>query len=460
MLMNNASLQPGRLGFRFRKPLLLLVILLCLYGIYSFFTLPSQEDPSITIRQAVITTNHPGFTSSQIEKLVTEPIEQKLRSIPELKDIRSISMPGRSVIHLEIQDTHFTLDQIWDDTRDKLTEVTPSLPTGTQHPMLNDQMGKVSAFTLALQAKGYSNGDQYDQLKLIRNAILRLAGTEKVDILGHAPEEIYIDLNPTKLQQLGISLSTVRDVLNAQHMTFAAGAIDGPYHRYDIVVNGQTQQLAKLKQLILPNADGKQVVYLHDIAHIYLGTADKGVQSVFFNGQRALMLGVVLRPDTNVVKYKKRLDTLLAQVRSTLPSGMTLSVVSNQAEKIQHAVHSVTRSVIQTLIIVLIVVILFLGRRTGLVVSATVPAVILISLAIMNFSGITLQRMSLATLIIALGLLVDNGIVIAEDFKARLLRGEARKDVLINTPRTLALPLLTSTLTSHASAGAAFAIVA
>lgn len=435
------------IGFRYARVVFALLFALMVSGVVSYFRLPANEDPTILIRQALIITNNPGLAVDKVELLITKPLELAVRQRPEVKKINSTSMLGQSIIVVEIFDKYFELDQIWDDVRQEIEQV--RLPEGTLAPYMNDSFGDVSVMTVALLADdGFSEQEKTDQAKHIRDQLYQVTNTHKVSILGIQPERIYIDIQQDKLAELGYSSNQLAGLIGAQNIIQSAGQIDIDGNLLTLQPTGSFDDLSAVQTLLIPLANGQGMVALSDIADIYRAPVDPPHQPVFFNGEPALMLAVNMDPEANILNYTPILEAKLAELNQALPAGMRLEIATKQAEQVANAVYGVTQSVLQTLAIVLVVVMLFLGVRTGLIVGSVVPAVMLLSLAVMNISGLALQRMSLATLMIALGLLVENGIVIAEDFRQRLERGQSREDALAEGGRSLAMPLLTSSLTT------------
>jgi multidrug efflux pump subunit AcrB len=436
-------------GLRYNRFVMTVVLSLMLFGGISYFTLPAQEDPSIKIREAVITTHFPGMPAEKIELLVTKTIEEGVRNVDEVEEIRSISMPGTSIVYVDLYDRYFDLDQIWDKVRNELIKIKIDLPEGTQAHIINDNFGDVAILTVALQAdKGIRMGEMFDMAQHARDMIYTVNGTQSVSILGVQQENIVIEVSDVKAAQLGVSPAQLIETLQKQNVIRSGGTVNVEGKSFNIVPSGDFTSIQSLKEVIftLPNTNNS--IRLEDIARVYRSIQSPAFQTAYFNGERAIVLAVAKSERFSVTEYTPRLESMLKTLEQQMPAGISLNVITRQADQVNAAVLGVSTNVIQTLSIVLGVVILFLGFRMGLIVGAIVPAVILIVLAILNFSGMALERMSLATLIISLGLLVDNGIVVAEDFKKRLENGEKRRDIVTTIGKTSAIPLLTSSATT------------
>ena len=214
-----------QVAFTYRKSILMILALLLINGVFAYLTLPAQEDPTITIRTAVVTTSYPGMAPERVEQLITRALEKEIRKIPEVEKLTSTSTTGQSVIHVEIYDRYFNLDTIWQDLRNKVKQAEGNLPQGTRTPFVNDEFGDVSVVTLALTADGFSLGEMYDIAKHIRDNLYAVAGTKKVDILGAQAERIFLEAGTAKLTQLGISPQTIIDELQTQNIISPGGQV-------------------------------------------------------------------------------------------------------------------------------------------------------------------------------------------------------------------------------------------
>lgn len=432
---------------RNRTLVLLSVVLAMAFGSYSYLTLPAYEDPKILIREAVVVTEFPGLSAERMELLVTKRLEEAIRQIPEVEEIRSTSRAGISIIHAEVYDRYFNLDQIWDDLRENVAEARAGLPEGTGTPIVNDDFGDVAVTTVALTADGFSMGEMHDIAQHVRDHLYSVAGTKAVELHGVQNERIFVETSEATLAQIGIDRNQLAATLRDQNMIQPGGVIDTGERMFVVEPTGNFDSLEQLRETLIP-LPGPRVVPLRDVATITRATTDPPVTKAYFNGKPTIVLAVSMLDGYRLLEYAPRLREKLSELESSLPVGYALDIVTYQADQVAASVFGVTTNVLQTLGIVLLVVVLFLGLRTGLIVGSIVPAVMLVTLAVMGFVGIPLERMSLATLVIALGLLVDNGIVIAEDFKRRIEEGTDRDAALKQTGQELSFPLLTSTLTT------------
>jgi len=430
-----------------RRPLVgMILIALMLFGAASYVSLPAREDPKITIRTSVIITEHPGLSAERMERLITRPLEEAVRRIPEIDEIRSLTLPGRSIIHAEVDPAIFELDQIWDDLRSRVSDARPVLPEGTHAPRVNTDFGDVAIVTAALMAEDHDWGARFGMAEEVRDRLYVVPGVKRIDLLGVQTERIFVETDPARLAALGLDPDHIAGVLRARNGLGPAGVLDVGARGFLVETTGAFETVAAVREVLIPLPAGRGVMPLRDIAEVRRAPVDPPDQPAYFNGRPAVVLAISMKDGESVLDTGNALREALASIETTLPAGFELAIMTFQADQVANAVYGVTASVAQTLGIVLAVVVLFLGLRTGLIVGAIVPAVMLVTLAVMSAMDMTLQRMSLATLVIALGLLVDNGIVVAEDFKRRLEEGASRDEALRQSGRELALPLLVSTL--------------
>lgn len=433
------------------RPLVLLVMItMMVYGFFSYFSLPAQEDPEITIREAIVTSHYPGLPAEQVELLMTKPLEEAALTVKGIDEIRSTSSDGTAVLHIKAYDALAPkkLAQTWDEIEEAVQAASSRLPSGASMPSVNDDFGDVAIITLALSGDDYSMAELFDFSQFVRDRLNAIAGTRKVDIIGEQQERIYIEAENAILAKAGISPSFIINALQSQNIITPSGVIDTGDKAFSLLTTGDFKSVEQVKNLLIRIPTDNSVLKLGDLVKISHGYVDPAPRSVLYNGKSALVLAVVMQPGQSVINYSKQAKKVITELQQTLPLGLNLDVVTWQADQVESAVYGVSLNVLQTLAIVLAVVILFLGVRTGLIVGSIVPAVVLATLMVMYFTGIAMERMSLATIVIALGLLVDNGVVIAEDFKRRLAEHGDRDKALADTGKELAIPLLSSSLTT------------
>ena len=437
-----------QIAFQYRKTVFLILTLLLINGVFAYFTLPAQEDPTITIREAIVATQFPGMAPERVEQLITKKLEEEIRKIPEVKEIRSLSTTGSSTIHVKIYDRYFNLDDIWQDVRNKAAAAHSKMPAGTSPPFVNDQFGDVSVVTLALTADGFDMSAMYDIAQHIRDSLYAVEGTKKIDILGQLSERIFLEVSNAKLSQLGISPRALINELQNQNIIRSGGEVDTGAKSFIVEPSGNFDSVPDIANTYINIPNSEDFIALKDIVSIKRDYIDPPDKLAYFNGKPAIFFAISMLPQNNILEYAPRVNTKISEVTASLPIGYQLDIATYQADQVNKTVRGVSINVLQTLAIVLVVVVLFLGIRTGLIVGAIVPFVMLTTLSLMLFFDMKLERMSLATLIISLGLLVDNGIVIAEDFKRRIEEGTSRYNAMLEGCKELAVPLLSSSITT------------
>lgn len=438
--------------FALNNPMLVLalVLLALVFGPLSFLSHPSREDPKITIRSASVAASYAGMSAARVEQLITIPIEEKIREIPEVDEITSISSTGRTLVNVTVADEYANMEPIWSDLRDKMEEVQRNLPSGTSKPLVDSDKGDVAMATIALTSDGFTNQEMYTAAKNLRRALYAaVPGIRRVSLIGKLNEQVFVEFDDVRLTQLGISAQQIISAVQGQNIIQSGGRVEVDGQTLTIEPTGDFATIEELLSvpLSIPQSAGR-VIYLRDIAKINLGYEDPPGPHAFYNGNPAIVISVSMIDGFDANAFAKGLTAYIDAARDELPIGMFLDYITYQPEEITNAIFSVLNNLWQTIVIVLLVVVAFLGLRTGLIVGAMVPLVMVVTILLMRMVGIDLERMSLASLIIALGLLVDNGIVIAEDLQGRFARGENRRQAALAVGQNLSAPLLAASLTT------------
>jgi multidrug efflux pump subunit AcrB len=428
----------------------LVLIGIPLIGLLVFLDYPRQEDPSIEIRQAVVTAFHPGMDVYHVEDLITRTLEEKIREIGEVQDVWSSSEDGRTTIYAEVDDwvKGPEIKRVWQTLRNKLSDAAPSLPAGTIGPFVNDEFGLTAVATITLWSDGFSLEDMRRVARDVRRQLDGLDGVEKIELFGVQPEQIFLTVSNTRLAGLGIPPQAIVDTLQAQNMILPGGTINADGQNVVIEASGTFNSVAEIGKVLVPVPGSNKTIALKDIVQVTRDLVDPAQRPVFFNGHPAIVISVSILDGVNSVEFGQRLKRRVAEIEQSLPIGYVLQFATFQPDLVERAVNGAVSNLGQTLVIVTVVVVLFLGLRAGLIVGAFVPLTIMLALIGMSVWGVELQRMSIAAAIIALGIMVDNGIVVAEGMRNRLEGGEDRLQAAVQTARTLGLPLLISTLTT------------
>ena len=419
-----------------------------IFGLIQFHNFPRQEDPPIVIREIVVTAFFPGMQPADIEELVTRPLEAQIRTLPEIDDIWSDSKHGASIIHAETRDEYNDLDTIWQKVRNKMTDIKPELPEGTIGPFVNDEFGLTAVATIALWSEGFTLAEMRIVARDVRDRLYELPGIRKIELFGVHDERVYLKFSTTELAQFGIRGRQVIETLINQNVVLPGGSVDVSDLEVIVEPSGDFQSIEDIENVQITIPETQKTIRLKDVLTVERAYADPPRDLVYFNGKRAIVISVSITPGVNSVDFGAQLTRKLQVLESQLPIGYVLNYATFQPNLVEAAVNGGLSNVYQTLVIVLVVVMLFLGIRTGLIVGSFVPMTMLLGMIMMRFFDIELERVSIASSIIALGMLVDNGIVIAEDIRSRLERGEDKYAACLETGSTLAVPLLTSSLTT------------
>ena len=426
----------------------LFIILTILTGIFTFLDYPKQEDPTITIREAVVTTAFPGMSTLRVEDLITRKVEERIRQIGEVDEIKSDSKTGLSIIHVIVKDSVPDLEPVWQDLRNKMADLASQLPAGTLGPMVNDEFGLTAVATIALWSDGFTMAEMRETARNLRDRLYAVAGVRKVELFGIQDERVYLELKNAKMAQFGISPAVIIDTLKRQNIILPGGGVNVDGQNLTIEPTGNFDSVSEIESVFIPIPNTEKTVPLRDLANIARGYVDPPESPVFFRGKPAIVLGVSVLDGVNSVEFGKALTYRVKILEQELPIGYVLEYATYQPDLVVSAVEGAVNNLYQTLVIVLVVVVSFLGLRTGLIVGSFVPMAMLMGLIVMSIAGVEFQRMSIAAMIISLGLLVDNGIVVAEDIRTRLDRGQDRFKAAVKAGKMLAVPLLTSSLTT------------
>ena len=424
------------------------ILTIVLAGLQLFFVFPRQEDPAITIREIVVSAFFPGMQPADFEELITRKLEAQLRTLPEIDDMWSDSTSGRTIIHAETRDEYNDLDTIWQKVRNKMADIKPQLPQGTIGPFVNDEVGLTAVATIALWSDGFSMAEMRLVARDLRDRLYGLQGIRKAELYGVQDEQIFLKFSTTKLSQYGISVQTVLNTLVQQNVILPGGELDAAQRDVIIQPSGNFRSVTDIENVLISIPGSQKTTLLKDLLEVQRGYIDPPKALAYFNGKPTVVVSVSLTPGVNAVEFGERLTREVRDFEAGLPLGYVLEYATFQPDLVVAAVNGALSNVYQTLVIVLVVVMLFLGVRTGLIVGSFVPLTMLLGLIVMSGFGIELERVSIASTIIALGMLVDNGVVVAEDIGTRLQQGQDKREACIAAGQTLAVPLLTSSLTS------------
>ena len=436
-----------------------LMVVLLLMGIGAYFQLGQDEDPPFTFRAMVIRAAWPGATAMQVAEQVTDRLERTLQEVPYADKIRSYSRPGESLIIFQLKDTSppAEVSQIWYTVRKKIGDARASLPAGVQGPFFNDEFGDTFGVIYAMSAPGYAARDVRDFANQIRQELLRTEDVGKVEIYGLQEERVYVELSRRRLAQYQLTVAQVANQIGAQNSIESGGTLSTDQRDLTLRVEGAVGSLEALREM--PLRSGGQLIRLGDIAEIRRQTLDPPQTKVRFQGEEVVALGVSMRRGGDIVALGERLKTRLAQIQNELPAGVSLAQVQDQPRVVGRSVNEFVRTLTEAIVIVLGVSLLALGLhrhpwridpRPGLVVAISIPLVLAVTFLIMKLWGVGLHKISLGSLIIALGLLVDDAIIVVEMMVRKLEEGEDRISAVTAAYSLTAMPMLTGTLITAA----------
>ncbi|MCO6186012.1 efflux RND transporter permease subunit [Rhizobium sp. L1K21] len=421
-----------------------------LAGAFSFVNLGREEDPSFTIKTMVIQVQWPGATAQEITDQVTDRIEKKLQELPELDYTKSMSMAGKSTIMVNLlADTKSSnVQDVWFRARNMINDITATFPQGVIGPFYQDTFGDVFGNIYAFTSDGLSYRQLLDYVEDARSEVLSLPNSGKVDILGAQDEVVYLEFSPRRLAAFGLDQQAMLTALQEQNAITPSGVLDSGPERIAVRVTGQFSSEDSLRNINFHIND--QFFRLSDVATVTRGYEDPPTSLFRFNGQRAIALAVGMKPGANLLDFGKALDERLKAFEQTLPVGVNIHLVADQPAVVEDAVSGFTRALFEAVVIVLIVSFVSLGMRAGVVVAIAIPLVLALTFMVMEYTGITLQRISLGALIISLGLLVDDAMIAVEMMVARLEAGDPLRKAATAVYTSTAFPMLTGTLVTAA----------
>ncbi|PBJ20647.1 Cobalt-zinc-cadmium resistance protein CzcA [Pseudomonas sp. ACN8] len=427
-----------------------LMFVALLMGVFSYFNLGREEDPSFTIKTMVIQSKWPGATQEETLKQITDRIEKKLEELDSLDYVKSYTRPGESTVYVYLRDTTSAKDipEIWYQVRKKINDIKYQFPQGIQGPSFNDEFGDVFGSIYAFTADGLTLRQLRDYVEQARMEIRGVPGLGKIEMVGQQDEVLYLNFSTRKLAALGIDERQVVQSLQSQNAVTPAGVIEAGPERISVRTSGKFASEKDLAEVNLKLND--RYYRLADIAEISRGYVDPASPEFRYNGKQAIGLAIAMQKGGNVQAFGKALHARIDQLTADLPVGVGIYNVSDQAVVVEEAVGGFTSALFEAVVIVLLVSFVSLGVRAGLVVACSIPLVLAMVFVFMEYSGITMQRISLGALIIALGLLVDDAMITVEMMVTRLEMGETKEQAATFAYTSTAFPMLTGTLVTVA----------
>jgi len=433
-------------ALRHQQLVIFLIGLATLFGVIGYTHLAQSEDPPFTFRTMVIQTYWPGATARDVQEQITDRIGRQLQAAPYVDNIKSYSRPGESMIFFAMKDSAPVKDvpETWYQVRKKVGDIRATLPKGTVGPFFNDEFGDVYTNIYALEGDGFSPAQLHDYADKLRTVLLRVPGVAKVDYFGDPAERVFIEISNAQLTRLAITPQQIAQAIDAQNTVAPVGTITTADDRVFVRPTGAFKDVQALADMLI--TVNKRTFRLGDIAKITRGYDDPPVTQMRANGHAVLGIGVTMQKGGDVIDLGKALDASAGELQATLPAGLKLSPVSSMPHAVKHSVDEFVRSVGEAVAIVLVVSLVSLGLRTGMVVVISIPIVLAVTALCMHMFGIGLDKVSLGTLVLALGLLVDDAIIAVEMMAVKLEQGWSRLRAAAFAYSSTAFPMLTGTL--------------
>ncbi|MCW8327301.1 efflux RND transporter permease subunit [Photobacterium sp. SDRW27] len=417
-------------------------------GTMAFFGLGRLEDPAFTIKDAMVVTAYPGATPLQVEEEVTYPIEKAIQQLTYVDEVNSISSRGLSQITVTMKNNYGPddLPQIWDELRRKVNDLKPNLPPGVAEPSVVDDFGDVYGIMLAITGDGYSYKELNDYVDYLRREIELVTGVGKVAVTGTQQEQVFIEISLQRLSSLGISPQTIYNTLATQNLVSSAGAVKIGTEYIRVHPTGEFTDVDALGDLIITESGAEGLIYLRDVATIKRGFKEVPDNLVSYNGKVALNVGISFVSGVNVVEIGKGVYRRLDELKEQQPVGIDIGVVYSQPDEVDKSVRGFIVSLGQAVAIVIVVLLFFMGLRSGILIGLILLLTVLGTFVFMSWMAIDLQRISLGALVIALGMLVDNAIVVVEGVLIGIQKGRTRVQAASDIVTQTKWPLLGATV--------------
>ncbi len=439
--------------FKNNRVTVLCLFIILILGLVEYQNLSRDSMPPFTVRAASIVTKFPGATPERVEALVTDKIEKVIQEIPEVETIASTNRTGLSVIQIKLSDdvSADRIKDIWDLSRRKIESIQNDLPDNIFGPDLKDEdIGKVYGIFVGIQSDNFEYSEIQEYAERLRNRLITIDDAAKVVIGGETEERVYIDYEDSNLAKLGISSSQIERAITQSNIIIPSGEISLAKEMITVETSGSFESINALKSLLIPIRNN-EMLPLGDIATVKRSYQTPKKNSVRINGQDALALYVSLKDNSNIINLGEDIDALLIDFNSELPLGLKAMRIASQDLDVQQKISVFVKNLFQSIVIVLLVVLLVLGWRAGIAIASIIPCSIIMAFWIMSLFNVGLNQVTLASLIMALGLLVDNGIVMIESLIEKLEAGQTKFQAAVNSCKEFMLPLLISSLTTCAA---------
>lgn len=442
-------------SLKFNRITILALVVVVIMGLVEYQNLSRDSMPPFTVRVATIVTQFPGASPERVESLISDKVEKVLQEIPEVKTILSTSRTGVSIVKMVVRDDvpDSKLQAVWDLTRRKIDNIKKDLPEGIYGPNLDDEnIGVVYGIFVGLESDGFEYNELKSYADKLRNDLIALDDAAKVIIGGKVEERIYIEYNDAKLAQAGLTAGQLKSIISESNIIIPSGQINLGEERIILESSGNFESIASIQNLAVPIGFQGESVLLGDLATIKRDYVSPKESIVRINGNQALALYVSVKEGANLIELGKDVDELIKEYNDTkLPLGINAITIASQDKEVKKKIDVFIVNLIQSIVIVLLVILMVLGWRAGVIIASMVPGTIILTFLLMGLFDVGLNQVTLASLIMALGLLVDNGIVMVEGLLEKLHAGQSKFDAAVNSAKEYMTPLLISTLTTSAA---------
>lgn len=427
-----------------------LIVILLIGGYLSYDKSEKAQDPGFTIKVALITTNWPGATAKQMADLVSKRIADQVQNMDSLWYVNSTNTDGQSNVYVNIKAEYKDIQPVWTELRNRInTFVIPNLPQGVQTPQINTFYGDIYGTLLAIGGEGYTYEELYETAYQLKEVLLfNVPQIGSIDISGIQNETVYIDIDNKLLSQTGLTLENIINTLNSSNVIIKGGNIVIDQNRLKVTPSGNFKNIDDIKNTIITSPNGDSSIYLSEVANVYKGYQDPSTYSIDFNGNKSLVLGISLGSGEDVLLMGKGIQETLKTYRNSLPIGLEVGEIYYLPDLVQTNVTSFIVNLFQAVTTIVLVMLVFLGLRSGLIVAALTPTSIAFTLIGLFWFNYGINQITLAGLIIALGMLVDNAVVMSENITVLLEEGKPRMEACLESSKTLAIPLFVSSLTT------------
>ncbi len=422
-----------------------------LAGLQAFMNMPRAYDPGFIIRTAQVVTYFPGAAAERVEALVSSPIEEVVKELPELDFVQSESRSGVSIVSVNIRESYSAMRPIWDNLRRKIDSVADELPAGVSTPQVNDDFGDVYGIVVGLTGEGFTFSELDTISDEAKAVFLQLRDTAKVEILGVQEERVFVEYNNARLADLGLSPGLLTQILEERNIVVSGGSFKLGDERISLEPSGNFESIEEIGETLLRLPETNQLFQLRDVATLSRSYVDPPEELVSINGAPGIAIAIAMREGGNNIELGRAVKNAIADFYDTYPIGIEFKLVNFSPQEVEDKVKGFVANLMQAIGVVSLVMLATLGLRTGLVVSSLIPITMLLSIIVMSSLNIGLDQISLAALIIALGMLVDNGIVMSENIMVRMEKGQSSFEAALSSSAELRTPLLTASLTTAAA---------